>query len=55
MDIVKFNKANLSYRNTPDPVTKVPPAIAVFGRDIRDGLSVLTSKYNPHAYWQELL
>ena len=33
-----FHKALLSYRNTPDPVTKFSPAKAIFGREVRDGL-----------------
>ena len=55
LDVDKFHKAILSYRNTPDPVTKFSPAMAVFGREMRDGLPVLPGKYNPHACWNELL
>merc|ERR1712030_6386 len=55
LDVDKFHKAILSYRNTPDPVTKFSLAMAVFGREMRDGLPVLPGKYNPHACWTELL
>ena len=55
LDVDKFHKAILSYRNTPDPVTKFSPAMAVFGREMRDGMPVLPGKYNPHTCWKELL
>ena len=29
--------------------------MAVFGREMRDELPVLPSKYNPHACWKKLL
>ena len=38
-----------------DPVTKFSLAMAVFGRQMRDGLPVLPGKYNPHNTWKELL
>ena len=58
LDVDKFHKAILSYRNTVDPVTKFSPALAelaVFGRQIRDGLHVSPGHYNPHETWKELL
>ena len=55
LDVDSFHKAILSYRNTIDPVTKFSPALAVFGRQMRDGLPVLPGKYNPHNTWRELL
>ena len=55
LNIDAFHKAILSYRNTVDPVTKFSPALAVFGRQMRDGLPVLPGQYNPHNTWQELL
>ena len=48
-----FQKAMLSYRNTPDQFTKMSPAKAVFGRDVRDGMPILRGKYNPHECWKE--
>ena len=55
LNIDSFHKAILSYRNTVDPVTKFSPALAVFGRQMRDGLPVLPGHYNPHTTWQEIL
>ena len=55
LDVDSFQRAMLSYRNTKDPVTKFSPALAVFGRQVRDGLPILQGKYNPHETWKELL
>ena len=50
-----FQKAMLSHRNMPDQFTKMSPAKAVFGRDVRDGMPILRGKYNPHECWKETL
>ncbi len=50
-----FQKAMLAYRNTPDPVTKISPAIAMFARPIQDLLPVLPGKLRLHDYWDRLL
>ena len=55
LDTDSFHKAMLSYRNTVDPVTKFSPALAIYGRQMRDGLPVLPGQYNPHNTWQEIL
>ena len=55
LDTDKFQCTMLNYRNTPDPETKVSPAMAVFGREIRDFIPVLLVKYRPHATWKETL
>ena len=55
LDVDTFHAAILSYRNTVDPTTKFSPALAVFGRQMRDGLPVLPGHYNPHSTWRELL
>ena len=34
LDVDSFHRAILSYRNTADPVTKVSPAMAEFGRQL---------------------
>ena len=47
LDTDSFHKAMLSYRNTVDPVTKFSPALAIYGRQMRDGLPVLPGQYNP--------
>ena len=36
--LVSFHRYILSYRNTPDPYTRVSPAKAIFGRQVRNGL-----------------
>ena len=55
LDVDSYHRAILSYRNTPDPYTKVSPAMAIFGRQVRDGLPVSPGHYNPHNTWRELL
>lgn len=50
-----FHRAMLSYRNTPDPHTRVSPAMAVFGRQVKDGLPIPQGHYNPHNTWREVL
>ena len=55
LDVDSFHKAILSYRNTPDPITKVSPAMAVFGRQMKDCLPVQKGFLLPHNTWRELL
>ena len=55
LDVDSFHRAILSYRNTPDTHTRVFPAMAVFGRQVRDGLPFLPGHYTPHNTWRELL
>ena len=55
LDTDRFQRAMLTYRNTPDPVTKISPAIAVFARPIKDLIPVLPGKLKLHAYWDSLL
>ena len=45
-------QAVLTFRNTPDPVTKLSPAQIIFGRQIRDLLPVLEGKYQPIPTWR---
>ena len=45
----------LQYRNTPDPITKVSPAMCVFGRPIKDFIPIPHGKYHPHPTWKATL
>ena len=48
-------RAVLQYRNTPDPITKISPALCVFGRPTRDFIPITPGKYRPHETWHETL
>jgi hypothetical protein len=50
-----FHKAMLTYRNNPDPETKLSPAMCVFGRPTRDLLPGNPTKYTPHRTWKDML
>ena len=47
VDIPAFQRAMLTYRNTPTPLDKRSPAEIVFGRQIRDFVPVMPGKYEP--------
>jgi len=55
LDCDKFQRAMLTYRNTPDPVTKISPAIAVFARPIKELILVLPGKLYLYTHWDKLL
>ena len=55
LDTDAVQRAILQYRNTPDPDTKISPAMCVFGRPIRDFIPVIPGKYRPHETWRETL
>ena len=55
IDTNEFAAAMLTYRNTPDPETRMSPASVIFGRPIRDLIPIMPGKYLPHATWQETL
>ena len=48
INIDAFKAAILQYRNTPDPTTKMSPAMCVFGRPVKDLIPILPGKYNRH-------
>ena len=45
LNLDKFQKAILQYRNTPDKDTKLSPAMCIFGRPIRVLIPILPGKY----------
>jgi hypothetical protein len=51
IDIPKFQRAMLQYRNTPSSLDNKSPAEIVFGRQIRDFIPVKPGKYLPYATW----
>ena len=55
INIDAFQAAILQYRNTPDPTTKMSPAMCVFGRPVKDLIPILPGKCNPHTTWRESL
>lgn len=55
LNVDKFQKAILQYRNTPDKDTKLSPAMCIFGRPIKDLIPILPGNYQPHPVWEESL
>ena len=55
INIDAFQAAILQYRNTPDPITKISPAMCLFGRPVKDLIPILPGKYSPHTTWKESL
>lgn len=55
LDVDKFQRALLMYRNSIDPETKASPALILFGRPIRDAIPILMGRYSPHETWTELM
>ena len=55
LDVDAVQRAILQHRNTPDPATRLSPAMIVFGRPIRDFIPILPGRYQPHATWEETL
>ena len=55
LDVDKFQRAVLTYRNAPDPSTKLSPAQCVFGRPVRDFIPIHPGQYLPHPTWRGTL
>ena len=52
MNTDKLARALLAHRNCPDPETGVSAAQIIFGRELRDHLPALVSKYQPRKEWR---
>lgn len=55
LDVNAFQIAMLQYRNTPDPATKLSPAMCIFGRPTKDFIPILPGRYQPHPTWRDTL
>ena len=55
LDTDAFQRAMLTYRNTPDPETRISPAMCIFGRPTRSTIPILPGRYQPHPTWQDAL
>ena len=40
LNVRRFQRAMLNYRNTPDPTTGLSPALCIFGRPVRDFIPI---------------
>ena len=52
LDTDRFARALLLHRNTPDPLTGLSPAMILFGREIRDHLPAVLTRYQPRREWR---
>ena len=55
LDLDAFQRAVLSYRNTPSPDSGISPARCLFGRPIKDFIPIHKSQYEPHHTWSDTL
>ena len=55
LDSDAFQRAILQYRNTPDPATRMSPAMCVFGRPVKDLIPILPGKFDLHTMWKQNL
>ena len=55
LNVRRFQRAMLNYRNTPDPTTGLSPALCVFGRPVRDFIPIPPGQYRPHPTWRDTL
>ena len=52
LDTDKFARALLVHRNCPDAESGLSPAQIIFGRELRDHLPALVSRYQPRQEWR---
>ena len=52
LDTDRMARSLLAHRNTPDPMTGLSPAMILFGRELRDHLPAVLSKYRPRKEWR---
>jgi hypothetical protein len=50
LDVDKFQRALLIYRNSIEPETKSSPPMILFGPPIRDAIPIVMGRYSPHQY-----
>ncbi|MEL6803903.1 MAG: transposase family protein, partial [Bacteroidota bacterium] len=55
LDLDKFQRAILSYRNTPSPDSGISPAQCLFGRAIKEFIPIHRDRYKPHHTWSDTL
>ena len=55
LDVDKFQRAMLIYRNSIDHETNSSPAMVLFGRPIRDPIPIPMGRCCPHQTWQETM
>ena len=55
LNVDAFQRAVLSYRNTPSPDSGVSPAVCLFGHPTKDFIPVHRNRYMPHFTWYDTL
>ena len=52
LDTDKLARAILAHRNCPDPESGLSAAQIIFGRELRDHIPALVSRYQPRQEWR---